>query len=314
MSFPFCFHGANLKGKMAQLVYFNGLLRHDNEVSVSMLDRSYLYGEGLFETMKASQGFIPFLQEHLSRLFKGLDLLKMSLDISGSKLEFALYQTLHHNRLKNAYLRVTLSRENIEMGNFKPSENSNLIVVARSLPRIPQRFYAQGCSALLIEDFKIAPDRLSQVKTTNYLKHILSWRMAKEQGADEALLSNTSGNLVEAATANLFIHDGERYVTPPLEEGILPGVTRQVLIDLMVKNRLPYQERPLKLEELLNAKEAFLTNSIKEIVPLTKVNGQAIADGQPGAKTAQVQQLFREEIQFRFERFESRRWGVENVV
>src|SRR5436190_7089804 len=105
---------------MSEFVYFNGLLRHESEVSVSMLDRSYLYGEGLFETMKASQGFIPFMQEHLNRLFKGMDLMQMHLDISGAKLEFALYQTLHHNRLMNAYLHLPLSRENLEIGNWEP--------------------------------------------------------------------------------------------------------------------------------------------------------------------------------------------------
>ncbi len=299
---------------MALMVYFNGLLRHDYEVNVPMLDRSYLYGEGLFETMKATQGFIPFLQEHLARLFKGMDLLQMQLDISGAKLEFALYQTLHHNRLKNAYLRLTLSRENIEMGNFEPSENTNLIVVARPLPRIPQRFYTQGATAEVSEDFKIAPDRLSQVKTANYLRQLLSWRTAKSHGADEALLTNTMGRIVEGATTNIFLHDGEKYITPSLEEGILPGITRQVAIDLMVKNRLPYEERGITLEDLFRAQEAFLTNSIKEIVPLTKVNGQIIGLGEVGPKTKYIQQLFREEVQFRFERFESRRWGVENVV
>jgi branched-chain amino acid aminotransferase len=299
---------------MANLVYFNGLLRHEHEVNLSILDRSYLYGEGLFETMRATQGFIPFLQEHLSRLFKGLDLLQMHLDISGAKVEFALYQTLHHNRLKNAALRMTLSRENVDVGDWEPGENTNLIVVARPLPRIPPRLYAQGCSAHLVEDYRIAPDRLCQVKTTNYLRQLLAWRKAKEKGADEALLTNTSGRLVEGATTNLFLFDGEKYLTPSLEEGILPGVTRQILIDLMVKTRLPHEERGITLDDLFRAKEAFLTNSIKEIVPLTKVDNQIIGGGEVGPKTQHLMQLFKEDIQYRFERFESRRWGVENVV
>lgn len=299
---------------MANLVYFNGLLRHEHEVNLSMLDRSFLYGEGLFETMRATQGFIPFMQEHLARLFKGMDLLQMHLDISGAKLEFALYQTLHHNRLKNAYLRLTLSRENVEIGDWTPSENTNLIVVAKNLPRIPQKLYSQGCSAWIVEDYKIAPDRLCQVKSTNYLRQILAARAAKEQGADEALLTNTSGRLVEGATTNLFLFDGERYLTPSLEEGILPGVTRQILIDLMVKSRLPHEERGITMEDLSRAKEAFVTNAIKEIVPLTKVNGNSIGTGDVGPKTQHLQQLFKEEMQYRFERFESRRWGVENVV
>lgn len=299
---------------MPNYVYFNGLLRQESEISVSPLDRSYLYGEGLFETMKASQGFIPFLQEHLNRLFRGMELLKMKLDLSGAKLEFALYQTLLHNRLKNAYLRLTLSRENQEIGNFEPSENTNLIVFARALPRIPPKLYAQGCAGLIIDDYKIATDRLRQVKSTNYLRQLLAQRTAQEAGADEAILTNTMGRIVEGATTNLFFHDGEKYLTPPLEEGIIPGVTRQVLVDMMVKNRLGCEERPITETDLMNAKEAFLTNSIKEVMPMTQVNGKPIGDGKVGPKTQYIHQLYKEEIQFRFERFESRRWGVENIV
>lgn len=296
---------------MASLVYFNGSLRQENEVALSMLDRSYLYGEGLFETMRATQGFIPFLQEHLDRLFRGMDLLQMQMDISGAKLEFALYQTLHHNHLKNAYLRLNLSRENKEVGSTEPSENLNLIVMARPFIKIPQRIYKEGCSAVFVNDFKITPDRLRQVKSTNYLRQLLAQKLAEEQGADEALMTNTAGHLVEGARANLFLRLNGKWVTPPLEEGILPGVTRQVVIDLMVKNRIEHEERALEFSDLQKAEEAFFTNAIREIFPLTRVDEKPIALGKVGEATQYLMQMFREEIQFRFEKFESRRWGVQ---
>ncbi|MFO1462707.1 MAG: aminotransferase class IV [bacterium] len=296
---------------MSGLVYFNGMLKHEHEVSFWALDRSYLYGEGLFETMKATRGFIPFLTEHLQRLFRGMDLLRMQLNISSSKLEFALYQTLHHNRLKDAYLRLTLSRENHEMGKLQPGAGTNLVVLARPLDKPPAKLYSEGARAVVVEDFKISPDPLCQIKSTNYLRSVVAQRMAQEQGADEALLRNTAGNLAEGATMNLFLYDGQKVVTPPVSEGPLPGITRGAIIDLLVKNYLPYEERPVTLLDLLQAKEAFLTNSIKEILPLTRVNGQAIGNGLPGPETARISELFREELQFRFESFESRRWGVD---
>ncbi len=295
---------------MSNLVYFNGLLRREDEVNITPLDRAYLYGEGLFETMRATQGFIPFLDEHLNRLFRGLDLLKMKLNISGAKLEFALYQTLHHNQLKDAYLRLTLSRENLQIGSFEPGENINLVVAAKPLPRIPSRIYEEGCSAVICENFRIIPDRLCEVKSTNYLRNLLAQRDAKEAEADEALMKNSMNRVVEGATANLFLYDGEKMLTPPSEEGILPGIIRQVVIDLMVKHHLPYEEKAIKTETLFNAQEAFLTNSIKEIFPLTVVNHKKIGHGKVGLVTKNIMQLFREEIQFRLEQFESRRWGV----
>lgn len=296
---------------MSGLVYYNGMLKHEHEVAFWALDRSYLYGEGLFETMKATRGFIPFMAEHLNRLFRGMDLLRMQVNLSASKLEFALYQTLHHNRLKDAYLRLMLSRENKEIGSFEPGDTTNLVVLAKPFEKLPRRFYEEGLKAKVIEDFRISPDPLCQVKSTNYLRPMLAQRMAQEKGADEALLLNIFGNVAEGATTNLFIFDGKKIVTPPVSEGPLPGVTRRVVIDLLVKNYIPYEERPVTLEELLGAQEAFLTNAIKEIAPLTRVNEAKIGEGVPGPETAKVASLFREELQFRFESFESKRWGVD---
>jgi branched-chain amino acid aminotransferase len=296
---------------MSGLVYFNGMLKHEHEVSQWALDRSFLYGEGLFETMKASRGLIPFLAEHLQRLFRGLDLLRMPIELSASKLEFALYQTLHHNRLKDAYLRLTLSRQNKEIGSLEPAAGVQLIVVARALEKVNKKLYSEGVSARVIEDFRISPDPLCQVKSTNYLRNILSQRMAKDAGFDEALLLNATGNLVEAATSNLFIFDGEKILTPPISEGALPGVTRRVVLELLGKNYLPFEERPLKVADLLTASEAFLTSSLKEVLPLTRVNDKPIGRGVPGKETERVAALFDEEKQYRIESFESKRWGVE---
>jgi len=296
---------------MSGLVYYNGMLKHEHEVAFWALDRSYLYGEGLFETMKATRGFIPFLNEHLQRLFRGLDVLRLQLNVSASKVEFALYQTLHHNRLKDAYLRLTLSRENREIGSFQMGDGSNLIVLARPFEKFPQKLYDDGARALVSEDFRIFPDPLCQIKSTNYLRSLLAQRLVQEKGAEEALLLNTSGNLAEGATTNLFLFDGEKIVTPPLSEGPLPGVTRRVVLELLAKNYLPYEERPISLEDLLGAQEAFLTNAIKEILPLTRVNDRPIGKGLPGPETSRIRELFQEEIQFRFENFESKRWGVD---
>ena len=295
---------------MSSYVYFNGTLRQEHEVKVSIFDRSYLYGEGLFETLKASQGFIPYMQEHLNRLFHGIDLLKMDVDVSRAKLEFALYQTLHHNRFKEAYLKLILSRENLEFGSTEAGEETNLLVVAKVLPKLSTKLYTQGCSAHVVDSIKIAADVLCQIKSSNYLKQLLAQRIARDVGADEALLLNSSGRLVEGATSNLFIVKQRKVFTPPLEEGILPGITRQVLLELMQRNHWNFEETPLTIEDLREADEAFLTSSLKEVMPLTRVDGKTIGEGQVGPLSQEALQLLREETQFRIEGFQSRRWGV----
>jgi len=296
---------------MSGLVYFNGILVPEKEVALSIKDRSYLYGEGLFETMKASQGVIPFLSEHLSRLFSGMDLLQIDFKISPSKLEFAIQQTLLHNRLKNAYIRVTVSRENESLGNFGSSEKSNLMVAVKPLKKVPAKLHEEGCCAAVIKDYPIHPDILCQIKSTNYLKYLMVQSEAGRVGAEEGILINTYGRLVEGATSNIFLHDGHQWVTPPREEGVLLGVTRRVLLEIMKKNQIPFEERPVELEELREVKEMIMSNAIREIIPVARVDDCPIGQGIVGENTLRLQELFQEEIQFRLESFESRQRGIE---
>ncbi len=296
---------------MDSLIYHNGILIQDQEISSWAMDRSYLYGEGLFETMRANQGFIPFLQEHLSRLFRGMEILQMHLDISRAKLEFAIYQTLYRNHLKDAYLRVTLSRQNAKIGVREPNEKVNLTIFASPLPHLSKKLYSEGASAKILEEIKINPDILCQIKTTSYLRNLLSQRMAKDSGVDEALLKNGQENIVEGSSMNFFIFDGNQWITPPLSDGPLPGITRQTVLELCKKNEIPCQEKSITKEHLSTAQEAILTNSIKEILPLTRINGQSIGDGKVGEQTRRLQELYRDEIQYRIETFDSKRWRVE---
>jgi branched-chain amino acid aminotransferase len=299
---------------MSGLVYFNGILVPESEVALSLKDRSYLYGEGLFETMKAEKGFIPFLQEHLSRLFGGVDLLNLNVSISLPKLEFSIEQTLLHNHLKDAYIRVNLSQESEEHGDFHPGQKTNLAIIVKPLKKAPARLYRQGATAKIYGGFRIHPDVFCAIKSANYLRYLLARRDAEKAGADEALLLNTQGRLVEGATTNFFLHDGSRWITPPLAEGPLAGVTRGVLLDMMRKNDVPVEEKAIAVEELRGAAEAILTNAIREIIPLSRVDDLPIGRGEVGAETRRLMELYQEEVQFRRERFESRMSGVEDVL
>ena len=292
---------------MSGLIYFNGILLSEKEVGLPLKDRGYLYGEGLFETLKATGGCIPFLPEHLERLFDSLETLRFKLNVSAAKLEFAVYQTLYHNHLKDAYIRLNLSRENKELGDPEPGEKFNLIVMVQPIKKPNKKIMEQGSQAILFKDFKICPSPLTRVKSTNYLPYLTVKRFAQDQGVEEALLSNPNGNLVEGASTNLFLWNGKQWLTPPIGDGALPGVTRRVLLELMKRHKIPHSEQSLTPQDLSGAEEALLTNAIVEILPLTGWEGHPINGGGIGSQTQRLQELLREEIQYRLEIFESER-------
>jgi len=298
---------------MSELVYYNGILMSEREVAIPLTDRSYLYGEGLFETMKATRGFIPFLQEHFDRLIQGVEKFKFPLSISPAMIEFAVYQTLFHNRLKEAYIRLTLSRESKEIGDLTPGDKTNLLIVVKPLKKTSLEVLQPGCSVGLSEEFCITPDSFSQFKSTNYLRYLKAAQWAQENSFEEALLKNAHGNLVEASRANLFIHDGETWVTPGLDEGVIPGVTRRVLLALMKENQIPCEVRPVKPEEFATAQQAFLCNALKNIQPIQRVDQRLLYQGEVKAETQGLARLFQEEIQLRFEKFESKHWGAKSA-
>jgi len=280
------------------LVYLNGEFVDEEEAKVSILDRSYLYGEGLMETMKATRGFVPFLSEHSQRLFQGMKVLKIKFSLSISQLETAVYQTLERNQHGEAYLRITLSRLNQNLGSFLPSEGTNLLIVARPLSSFGE-LYEKGCSGNIIESVKLVPDGLSEMKSTNYLRNLFAQQLAVEAVADEALLTNSEGHLLEAARANLFLFDGDKWIIPPLQAGILPGITRKIVLELMAENKLEWTEGFFKQEDLLKIKETFLTNSIKGVFPLTVINGKKVGQGQVGQQTKRIMEIYNEEIESR---------------
>lgn len=288
---------------MSSLTYFNGILLPEEEINITLKDRAYLYGEGLFETMKATQGFIPFIKEHLSRFFKSSKLLNINFNISPSKLEFAITQTLLHNHLKEAYVRVTVTRLNEEIGGIQSGDKTNLIVMVKPLKKLPGRVYEQGISAEINQEFQIIPDRLSRVKSTNYIRNILAAQEAAEKGFQESLFTNIKGHLVEGASSNLFLYKQGHWITPSLDEGPLPGITRKVLLELMKKNEIPFVEGPVEISDLQESEEAILTNAIRELLPLTKLGDTPIGTGHVGPKTGELKQLYQEEVQYRFENF-----------
>ena len=272
---------------MDPLIWLNGELVPAAAAKVSVLDRGLLYGDGLFETMRAYGGRIFRLDRHLQRLRAGAQALGINLSQSDADLSTATTEALVANVLDDASVRVAVTRG--EGAGPLPADTApTVFVVARRLAAYDPDLYHQGMTAITASEVRNEHSLLSQVKSANYLQSVLARVEAHHNGAQEAILLNTRGYVAEASTSNVFVLHGGRLVTPSLESGALPGITRAAVLELAAEAELEEAERAVPPDELLTADELFLTNSLMEIMPLTELDGQAIATGRPGPVTQRL--------------------------
>ena len=278
---------------MPELIWHDGQMFPPQDAQCSCLDRGRLYGDGLFETMRAYSGRVFRLEAHLARLTAGAEQLYLQLPTATEELQTAIQKTLKESALASAYIRLTVTRgvggHHSELDASTPS----VTVWVRPLAGYPPQLYERGMSAVLASARRNEYSPLSNLKTVNYLENILARAEARRGDADEALFLNTSGQLAEAAASNLFIVADGCVLTPPIDAGILPGITRACVLELCAAEGIRFTEAPLELHQLREAAEAFLTGSIMEIMPLTSFQGQPIGSGQPGEITRQLQQAYR---------------------
>ncbi len=279
---------------MPEIVWHDGQIFAPEEARCSCLDRGRLYGDGLFETMRAYHSRIFRLPAHMARLTASADRIHLALPMTSDDLQTAVQKTLRESALASAYLRLTVTRGVGGRPSQLDASRPSVTVWVRPFSGYPVELYETGMSAVLAQTRRNEHSPLSTLKTLNYLDNLLARAAAQRGGADEAILLNTSGELAEAAASNLFIVADGCVLTPPVEAGILPGITRACVLELCGAEGISIHEQPLELHQLPAAEEAFLTNSLMQIMPLTSFAGKAIGSGQPGELTRQLQQAYRE--------------------
>ncbi len=270
-----------------QICYFNGSLIPIEDIKLSITDRGFLYGDGIFETIRIYNK-IPFcFEQHLHRLKVGAK--HLALPLPDSK---TITQTVHSliksNSISNGTLRITVTGGDTDQTLWprSPLVKSTILITAKKTIPYKEKHYEQGYKAITISFPRNELSPLAGIKSLNYLENILGRREATEANCQEGLFLNTKGELTEGTISNLFIYDGNTLLTPPVNSGILPGITRNTVIDLVKTNlRLPMVEKNLYPEDLFNCKEAFLTASIMEIMPLVEIDGKIIGNGSPGEIT-----------------------------
>jgi branched-chain amino acid aminotransferase len=276
-------------------VYVNGRFVDRAEAMVSVFDHGFLYGDGIYETLRAYDSRFFLLSKHLSRLRRSADLIGLDLPIPEKDWPALLHEALRRNALRDAYLRITISRGEGEIG-LDPTLCPRPTVVIMAKPRLsyPDHLYDQGVSLAVVGVRRNLNTALPpRIKSLNFLNNILAKQEASRAQAFDGLMLNADGHLTECSASNLFFIRGGRLYTPSLECGILDGITREVVLMLAREQQISIEEGAYRLDALLGAQECFLTNTSMELMPVRSVDGQAIADGKPGPLTRQLHGLFR---------------------
>lgn len=278
---------------MDVLIWLNGELVPAAAAKVGVLDRGVLYGDGIFETMRAYQGRVFRLAQHLDRLARGADALAIKLPLSRQELEAAVTEALVANAVSEASVRLTVTRG--EGAGPLPGEAGPIVfILARRFTPYDPELYRKGMSAITASETRNEQSVLAGIKSANYLQSVLARVEADRNGAREAILLNTHGYVAEASTSNVFVLHADAIATPSVESGALPGITRAAVLALAAGAGLAAVERAVTPDELLAADEAFLTNSLMEVMPLTELDGQPIGNGRPGAATRRLVDAYAE--------------------
>ena len=269
------------------LVYINGELVPESEAKISVFDHGFLYGDGVFEGIRAYRGVVFKLREHIERLYDSAKFLRIEIPMSKEDLMEAILETVRRNGSSDCYIRVVVTRGVGDLGlDPRKCKKPSIIIIARPMaPLLGKRAVSLIISSVRRDGVDATNH---QAKSLNYLNNILAKLEAINAGADDAVMLDSRGFVSEATGENIFIVKDERIMTPPPTSGILSGITRDCVIELA--RRLGYEvvERELTPFELLTADEVFLTGTAAEIVPVESVNGRKIGERVPGPVTERL--------------------------
>lgn len=279
---------------MSLKVYINGVFYEKQEAKISVFDHGLLYGDGVFEGIRCYNGKVFQLDAHIKRLYDSAKAIRLEIPISPEKLKADIYKTLEINQLKDAYIRVVVTRGSGTLG-LSPTKTSNpqVIIITDHITLYPEEMYKEGMAVITASTIRNHPNALSpRIKSLNYLNNILGKIEALDAGVPEAIMLNHLGFVAECTGDNIFIACSGKLMTPPTEAGILEGITRNLVIDLARKNNIEVIEKNLTRYDLYAADECFLTGTAAEIVPVTKIDGRIIGDGKVGPITRKLMEEF----------------------
>lgn len=268
-------------------IYIDGKYCDERDARISVFDHGLLYGDGIFEGIRAYNGRVFRLKEHIDRLFDSAKAILLDIPMTHAEMMKAVVETCRRNKLRAGYIRLVVTRGVGTLGlNPNRCKNPSVIVIADKIQLYPEEMYEKGMAIVTVATTRNLHNALNPaIKSLNYLNNILAKIEANNAGVEEAVMLNAEGFVAECTGDNLFIVKGNRLLTPPLSAGALYGITRGVVIELAQEAGLIASEPNLTRYDLFTADECFLTGTGAELVPVVKIDGRVIGTGKPGAVT-----------------------------
>lgn len=285
---------------MAATVNVNGRISAEHEASVSVFDHGFLYGEGIYETLRTYDGRLFLYDRHMRRLHNSARLIDLTLPFSDDELAAHIRDTIATAKLEGVetYVRVLVTRGTGDLTyDLKATPIASWVIIVKPLPSPPAEVYEHGVKVVLVDIVRNHPESVNPViKSNNLMNQALASQQALKRGGFEAVMRNYRDELTECATSNLFLVKNGTVLTPSIECGLLLGITREFVIEVGRDAGVDVREQILRDEDLFAADEAFLTSTTRELVPIVAVDDREIGDGKPGGVTLKLLRTFRDRV------------------
>ncbi len=277
-------------------IYIDGKYYDQKNAKISVFDHGLLYGDGIFEGIRAYNGRVFKLAEHVERLFYSAKSILLKMPLTPAQMMRAVVETCRKNKIRDGYIRLVVTRGVGTLGlNPHSCAHPVVIIIADKIQLYPEEVYRRGLDIVTVATTRNLHSALNPaIKSLNYLNNVLAKIEAINAGREEAIMLNADGYVAECTADNIFIVKGGQLQTPPLSAGALHGITRGVVMELARQNAMEVSEPNLTRYDLFIADECFLTGTGAEMIPVVKIDGRVIGTGQPGPVTGKLVAQFRE--------------------
>jgi branched-chain amino acid aminotransferase len=263
------------------VIYLNNRLIPEKQAKISVFDRGFLYGDGIYETLRVYKGVVFKIDEHIERLFRSASMIDLKISKTHSAIRQAVYKTIQKNKHNDAYVRISISRGPGPIG-LDPQlcKKPTFVIVSQKLKGYPKQFYKNGVKVAIVNTRRNYKNALNpQIKSLNFLNNIIAKIESKSRGAYEAIMLNYRGYVAEGTITNIFFFKKNTLHTPALSVGILNGITRRIILDCAKGLKILVKEGSYISKDIYTAKEVFISNTTMEIMPVTKVDNVEIGKG-----------------------------------
>lgn len=282
---------------MAATVNVNGRISPQDEAVIPVFDHGFLYGEGIYETLRTYDGRLFLFDRHMRRLRNSARLIDLAIPFTDDELAAHIHDTIAAAQLdgNEAYVRVLVTRGVGELTyDISATPKPSWVIIVKPLPSPAPEIYERGVTVALVDVVRNHPQSVNpMIKSNNLMNSALAAQQALKRGAFEAVMRNYRGELTECTQSNLFVVKSGAALTPPLESGLLPGITREFLFEIGRDAGVEVREQILRDDDLFSADEAFLTSTTREVLPIVAIDDRDIGDGKPGPVTLNLLNAFR---------------------